>query len=97
MQYLRFGGTMISMGTVTPGKTVAYDPAYAVRRGLTTLCALRYPGPYLKKSIDFLRDQKHKYPFDELLDRDYDMAHIVEALDDSAARTIKRASIVMPT
>jgi hypothetical protein len=43
MQYLRFGGTMISMGTVTPGKTVAYDPAYAVRRGLTTLCKF-HPG-----------------------------------------------------
>jgi Zn-dependent alcohol dehydrogenase len=47
--------------------------------------------------MDFLRDQQHKYPFDELLDHDYDMAHIVEALDDSAARKVMRASIVMPT
>lgn len=96
MRYLRLGGTMISMGTVTPGKTVPYDPAYAVRRGLTTLATLRYPGRYLKKSLDFLQRHRAKYPFDTLLDRDYAMKDVVNALDDSAARRVKRASVVMP-
>ncbi len=93
---IRPGGAMISLGTVTPGKTVAYDPAFALRRGITTITALRYNGPYLKKSMDFLSANRDKYPFDTLLDRDYAMDHIVEALDDSAARKVRRASIVMP-
>ncbi len=95
-QLIRPGGTMISMGTVTPGKTVPYDPAYALRRGVQTVTALRYNGPYLKKSMDFLAANRDKYPFDGLLDRDYGMDRIVEALDDSAARKVRRASIVMP-
>ncbi len=94
---IRPGGAMISLGTVTPGKTVPYDPAFALRRGINTITALRYNGPYLKKSMDFLCANRDKYPFDTLLDRDYTLDHIVEALDDSAARKVRRASIVMPT
>ncbi|MBI5616094.1 MAG: zinc-binding dehydrogenase [Gammaproteobacteria bacterium] len=96
MKMVRAGGKMISMGTVTPGKTIPYDPAYSVRRGITTVTALRYNGPYLKKSMDFLSANKGKYPFDALLDKDFEMDSIVDALDESAARKVKRASIVMP-
>ena len=30
---VRLGGTVISIGTLNPGQTVAYDPGYALRRG----------------------------------------------------------------
>jgi threonine dehydrogenase-like Zn-dependent dehydrogenase len=96
MKLVRAGGKMISMGTVTPGKTIPFDPAAAVRRGITTISTLRYYGPYLKKSMDFLTAFRDKYPFESLLDRDYPMDNIVGALNDSVARKVKRASIVMP-
>ena len=96
MQLIRPGGTMVAMGTVNPGQTIAYDPAYAVRHGVSTLALVRYNGPYLKKSLDFLAANRGKYPFDSLLDKDYRLDEIVQALDDSAARKVTRASIVMP-
>ncbi len=96
IRLLRPGGTLVAMGIVNPGKTVPFDPGYAVRRGITTIATVRYPGAYLKKSLDFLAQHQARYPFDALLDRDYPLAQVVQALDDSAARRVTRASIVMP-
>lgn len=96
IRLLRPGGTLVAMGIVNPGKTVPFDPGYAVRRGISTIATVRYPGAYLKKSLDFLVRYAARYPFDSLLDRDYPLDQILQALDDSAARRVTRASIVMP-
>lgn len=95
IRMLRPGGTLLAMGIVNPGKTVAFDPGYAVRRGLKTIATVRYPTEYLRKSLDFLARFGTEYPFDSLLDRDYPLTDIERALDDSAARRVTRASIVM--
>ena len=92
---VRAGGTFISIGTLNPGQTVAYDPGYSLRRGVTILPAMRYPGPYLHKALDFLRKTRDKYPHDELLDADYRLDDVARALADSAARTVTRASLVV--
>ena len=95
IRLLRPGGTLVAMGIVNPGKTVPFDPGFAVRRGLTTIATVRYPGYYLNKSLDFLAHYGARYPFDALLDRDYELSQVRLALDDSAARRVIRASIVM--
>ena len=92
---VRTGGTLISVGTLNPGQTVAYDPGYSLRRGVTIIPALRYYGPYLKKSMEFLQDTKDKYPHDELLDVDYPLDDVAQALRDSGARKVTRASLVV--
>ena len=95
VKMLRTGGTLIAMGIVNPGKTISFDPGFAVRRGLTTIATVRYPADYLKKSLDFIARYGDRYPFDQLLDRDYPLKDIERALEDSAARVVTRASIVM--
>ena len=95
VRMLRTGGTLLAMGIVNPGKTVPFDPGYAVRRGLTAIATVRYPADYLKKSLEFMARYGARYPFDSLLDRDYALNDIERALDDSAARRVTRASIVM--
>jgi len=97
LQLLRPGGTLVMMGIVNPGRTVPVDPGFAVRRGLTIHAVVRYPGSYLKKSLDFLARFGERYPFDSLLDRDYPLSNIVQALNDSASREVTRASILMPS
>lgn len=91
---VRQGGTFVSIGTLNPGQTVAYDPGYSLRRGVTIVPAMRYPGHYLGKALDFLRETRDRYPHDELLDRDYALDDVGEALTDSAARTVTRASLL---
>jgi threonine dehydrogenase-like Zn-dependent dehydrogenase len=94
-QLVRAGGTLVSIGTLNPGQKVLYDPGYALRRGVTILPALRYYGHYLKKSMDFLLDTRDKYPHDELLDADYALDDVKQALADSTARKVTRASLVV--
>jgi threonine dehydrogenase-like Zn-dependent dehydrogenase len=92
---LRLGGTLVSIGTINPGQTVAYDPGFLVRRGTTIIPIMRYPGHYLNKALSFLRDTRDKYPHDELLDADYALDDVMQALSDSAARKVTRASLVV--
>ena len=92
---LRLGGTLVSIGTINPGQTVAYDPGFLVRRGTTIIPIMRYPGHYLNKALHFLRDTREKYPHDELLDADYPLDDVMQALSDSAARKVTRASLVV--
>lgn len=92
---VRQGGTLVSIGTLNPGQTVPYDPGYALRRGVTILPAMRYPGHYLNKSMQFLEATAARYPHDELLDRDYTLDAVEQALTDSAERRVTRASIVV--
>ncbi len=91
----RLGGTFISMGTINPGLLVDFDPGTLVRRGVRILTAMRYDGPYLKKSLDFLAAHREKYPFDSLLDKDYALTDVASALSDSSARRVQRASLVV--
>lgn len=94
-QLLRLGGTLVSMGTINPGQETAFDPGFLVRRGATIVTAMRYPGHYLGKALAFLRDTADRYPHDELLDRDYALDDVEQALTDSADRKVRRASLVV--
>jgi threonine dehydrogenase-like Zn-dependent dehydrogenase len=92
---VRLGGTVISIGTLNPGQMVPYDPGYALRRGVTVIPAMRYFGHYLDKSLRFLSKTADRYPHDTLLDADYALDDVAQALSDSAARTVTRASLVV--
>jgi threonine dehydrogenase-like Zn-dependent dehydrogenase len=92
----RPGGRMVTMGNISPGKMVEFDPGLLTRRSVRILPVLRYLPWYLKKSLDFLAENGSRYPFDELLDADFTMDRIEDALLQSAERKVMRASIVMP-
>ncbi|MGE0486399.1 MAG: zinc-binding dehydrogenase [Gammaproteobacteria bacterium] len=92
---IRLGGTLVSIGTINIGQTVPYDPGFLVRRGVTILPTMRYFGHYLNKSMQFLAETRERFPHDELLDADYALDDVAQALSDSAARKVTRASLVV--
>ncbi|NHI01677.1 zinc-binding dehydrogenase [Oceanimonas sp. MB9] len=89
------GGTLITMGNVTPGKTVAIDPGYLTRNQISIMPIMRYQPRYLNKSLQFLSDNIDKLPFHKMMDAEYSLECIEQALCDSMDRKVTRASIVM--
>lgn len=91
---IRAGGRYVVIGNISPGQTVAFDPGYLTRKGITIIPVLRYNPWYLKKALDFLSRNKDKYPFETLLDAEFTLEEIKDALDKSANREVTRATIV---
>ena len=91
----RAGGRGVGMGNISPGQTVAIDPGLLTRTGVRILPIMRYQPWYLKKALDFLSDYKDTYPFDELVDAEFTLDQIEEALARSVDRTVTRASILI--
>ncbi len=95
IHFIRPGGTYISIGNITPGKTVAFDPGLLTRKSIRIIPVVRYNPWYLHKALQFLSATIDKYPFHQMLDAEFSLENIKEALDQSAERKVTRASIVM--
>lgn len=92
---MRSGGKLVTMGNVTPGKTIAVDPGFITRQQVTIIPVMRYQPRYLWHSLKFLSDNMTTLPFEKLLDTEYSLECVENALADSLARKVTRASIVM--
>src|SRR5699024_4303411 len=95
IHYIRPGGKYVTIGNITPGKKVEFDPGLLTRKSVQIIPVVRYNPWYLLKSLEFLSRTNEKYPFDEMLDAEFTLDEIKLALDKSAAREITRGSIVM--
>jgi threonine dehydrogenase-like Zn-dependent dehydrogenase len=94
IKLVRPGGKYVEIGNVSPGNPTPFDPGLLTRRSITIIPIVRYNPWYLKKSLDFLSQCIDKYPFDQLLDAEFTLDQVKEALDKSANREVTRASIV---
>ncbi|MEB3102255.1 zinc-binding dehydrogenase [Ferviditalea candida] len=92
---LRLGGRYVTIGNISPGQLVEFDPGLLTRKSVTIIPVMRYNPWYLHKSLQFLSDNVEKYPFSDMLDAEYAFEHIQEALDKSASREVTRASIIL--
>lgn len=95
IHYIKPGGKYITIGNVTPGKLVEFDPGLLTRKSIQIIPVVRYNPWYLYKSLKFLANTQEKYPFDEMIDAEFSMDEIKLALDKSASREVTRATIVM--
>ncbi|AVV32317.1 MULTISPECIES: zinc-binding dehydrogenase [Cobetia] len=95
IELVRSGGKLVTMGNVTPGKTIAVDPGFITRQQVTIIPVMRYQPRYLWHSLKFLSDNMTTLPFEKLLDTEYSLECVENALADSLARKVTRASIVM--
>ena len=95
IHFIRPGGKYVSIGNITPGKYVEFDPGLLTRKSINIISVVRYDPWYLQKSLEFLSNTIDKYPFDRMLDTEFTFDHIQDALDASASRKVTRASIVM--
>ncbi len=89
----RAGGTFVTIGIVSVGQTVAIDPGLLVRKSITVIPIVRYQPWYLGKALKFLSHTIDKYPFTEMLDGEFELSQVEDALGQSAARKVVRASI----
>jgi threonine dehydrogenase-like Zn-dependent dehydrogenase len=94
LQQLRRGGRYLVMGNLSPGSTVPFDPGYVTRKALTIQHVDRYDGRYLAKALDFLSRNLDTYPFDGLIDAEFALDEVGEALEKSLAREITRAAVI---
>nr|WP_067292518.1 zinc-binding dehydrogenase [Marinobacterium profundum] len=95
LELVRSGGRFVTMGNVTPGKTILIDPGFITRQQISIIPVMRYQPQYLHKALTFLSDNIEKLPFHKMLDAEYSLEGVESALSDSMSRKVTRASIVM--
>lgn len=89
---VRPGGRFVSIGNISPGRLCDFDPGLYTRSGVRILSAIRYHPWFLGRALRFISDHPG-YGWDELLDAEYPLEQVQQALEDSAARRIARASV----
>lgn len=90
----RPGGRVVELGNVSPGHTTPFDPGALTRRSVQILPAIRYLPWYLKRALDFLEATKSRVPFEAVLDAEYPLSKVGQALEDSDQRRVTRASLL---
>ncbi|MFB6138367.1 MAG: zinc-binding dehydrogenase [Halobacteriaceae archaeon] len=94
VELLRKGGRYLEMGNIVPGRETSFDPGAMTRKSLTVHSLMRYDPWYLRDALAFLVEHGDAYPFDDLLDAEYDLVDAQAALRDSAERSLTRASLL---
>jgi len=94
-QLLRPGGRLVEIGTISPGRKTEVDVGLMTRRGVQIIACLRYQPWYLRLALEFLVAHQDRFPFDALVDAVYPLEEAVQALRDSAARKVTRASLAV--
>lgn len=95
LELVRRGGRYLVMGNLSPGSTVPFDPGFVTRKALTIKHVDRYEGRYLWKALEFLDRHRDDYPFDTLVDAEFTLDQVEEALNKSLNREVTRAAITI--
>jgi threonine dehydrogenase-like Zn-dependent dehydrogenase len=95
IHHIRPGGQYISIGNVSIGKMTEFDPGLLTRKSISIHPVVRYNPWYLKKALQFLSANLSKYPFEAMMDAEFEFENIQDALDKSASREVTRASIIV--
>ena len=94
VKMVRNGGRIVEVGNISSGLTVQLPPSLITFKSLEIIGVATYPPHYLKKSLDFLAGHMDRYPYLELCDATFPLAHAAEALDKSERREITRAGLL---
>ncbi|MFB6169670.1 MAG: zinc-binding dehydrogenase [Haloarculaceae archaeon] len=91
---LRDGGRYLEMGNVSPGHYTDFDPGLLTRKSIDITAVVRYQPWYLRKALKFMADNMEKYPYADLLDAEFDLVDVNEALEKSDSREVTRATLI---
>jgi D-arabinose 1-dehydrogenase-like Zn-dependent alcohol dehydrogenase len=91
---LRPGGIMVSIGSISPGKYTQFDPGAFTRSGVQIRASIRYPATVLGKAVEFIGSTP-QFPWEDLVDADFDFSQVNDALKAADAREVTRASLVI--
>ncbi len=71
---LRIGGRYVLVGAVFPGPPVSVSAEQIVRRWLSIHGVHNYAPQDLSRAVAFLAENHHRYPFDELVTRTFELS-----------------------
>lgn len=91
---VRTGGRFVSVGNVSPNKFTEFDPGLFTRSGVTIKAVIRYPTYFLSRAIAFI-EATPQYPWEDLVDADYEFGQAREAIQATEDRTVTRAALVI--
>lgn len=94
IELLRTGGRYLEMGNVRPGHEIEFDPGRLTRKSINITTAVEYNPWTLYEALQFLANTIDDYPYEELLDAEYKLSNIDEALERSEDRDVTRATLV---
>lgn len=91
---VRRGGRYLEMGNVSPGQLTEFDPGLLTRRSIDITSVVRYDPWYLRRALDFLEENAGDYPYADLIDAEFDLLDVDEALAKSDSREVTRATLI---
>ncbi|MDR9381154.1 MAG: zinc-binding dehydrogenase [Natronomonas sp.] len=91
---VRKGGRYLEIGNVSPGHTTEFDPGLLTRRAIEIHPVVRYDPWYLRRALEFLGEHAEDYPYDQLIDTEFDLLDVSEALERSDSREVTRATLL---
>lgn len=94
IQLLRDGGRYLEMGNVSPGESTEFDPGLLTRKSIDITTAVRYNPWYLHRALAFLAENNDKYPYSDLIDAEFALDDVDEALAKSDSREVTRATLL---
>lgn len=90
----RAGGIVVEIGNISPNKYTEFDPGLYTRTGVQIRAAIRYPLQVLGKAVQFIADTPH-FPWESLVDADYTLDQVTDAIAAAESRQVTRAGIVI--
>jgi threonine dehydrogenase-like Zn-dependent dehydrogenase len=94
IELLRKGGRYLEMGNVRPGYDVDFDPGKLTRKSIDITTAVEYDPWVLYDALDFLANTVDDYPYDQLVDAEFELDDIEDALEASERRDLTRATLI---
>jgi threonine dehydrogenase-like Zn-dependent dehydrogenase len=96
IELLRKGGRYLEMGNVRPGHQVDFDPGKLTRKSIDITTAVEYDPWVLYDALQFLAATVDDYPYERLIDAEYPLEDIEDALEASENRDLTRATLIPP-
>ena len=90
---LRVGGVYVIAGLVNPGAMLALDGNELLRRLITLKGLHNYHPRHLVQALDFLLENRARFPFAELVEARFPLEALDEAFARAADRSVLRAAV----
>lgn len=88
------GGTVVLVGSVSPGPAVSVDPERIVRRLLTIRGVHNYTPDDLQTAVQFLERYHSEFPFAELVEKTFALTEVNEAFAFASLNRPVRVAVV---
>ena len=94
MQFLRTAGRYVLGGVVNPDSFVRIDANQILRKLITLRGVHNYHPRHLIEALEFVRANRRRFPFHDLVDAKYRLEDVDKAMKDAEQRRVLRAAIV---